>query len=135
MFWNNYVKLCDTIGKKPNVVASELGFSSGSVSAWKQGRLPRGGTIQMIADYFGVDSNYLLNDNNRELDTQNHAQSSPDPLPPDIAELAEICEQLQRSKAGAARLQFLLEEAQRMLEETKAYEKKLAESQQNAVNP
>ena len=119
MFWNNYVRLCDEIGKKPNAVAAELGLSSGSVSAWKQGRLPRGNTIAMIAQYFGVKPSELL----QEHSTPQPIQESPEKNQ-DTAEIADICDKLAQTKAGKARLQFLLEEAQRLLEETEAYEQK-----------
>ncbi len=62
MFWINYVKLCASNNKKPNPVAAELGFSSGSVTKWKNGAKPSDTTLQKIADYFGVTVDYLLSD-------------------------------------------------------------------------
>ena len=59
MFWNRFVALCAEKGKKPNPVAKELGFSSGSVTSWKQGSTPHDTTLQKIADYFGVTVAYL----------------------------------------------------------------------------
>lgn len=55
MFWENFKKLCSTVGKSPNAVAKEIGISSGSVTEWKTGRLPRRTTLEKIADYFGVE--------------------------------------------------------------------------------
>lgn len=60
MFWENFKKLCDSIGKKPNPVASELGFSSGNVTAWKNGRIPKWTNLQKIADYFQVNVKDLI---------------------------------------------------------------------------
>lgn len=60
MFWENFKKLCDSIGKKPNPVASELGFSSGNVTAWKNGRIPKWTNLQKIADYFQVSVEDLI---------------------------------------------------------------------------
>lgn len=61
MFWENYVKLCNNVSKSPNKVASEIGCSSGSVTAWKnENRIPRSTTLKKIADYFGVSPNDLL---------------------------------------------------------------------------
>lgn len=61
MFWENYVKLCNNVSKSPNKVASEIGCSSGSVTAWKnENRIPRSTTLRKIADYFGVSPNDLL---------------------------------------------------------------------------
>ena len=60
MFWENFVRLCSERDTKPNPVAKELGFSSGSVTDWKNGKTPRPTTIQKIADYFGVTVEDLL---------------------------------------------------------------------------
>lgn len=54
-FYKTYKKLCDRDGKSPNAVAKQLGISSGSVTAWKQGRRPKYETIEKIADFFQVD--------------------------------------------------------------------------------
>ena len=60
MFWENYKKLCDSINKKPNPVAAELGFSSGNVTAWKNGRVPKWTSLKKIANYFNVDVSDLI---------------------------------------------------------------------------
>lgn len=60
MFWENFVRLCAEHNTKPNPVAKELGFSSGSVTDWKNGKKPRPTTVQKIADYFGVTVDDLL---------------------------------------------------------------------------
>lgn len=60
MFWKNFVVLCNRENKTPNAVAEELGLSSGSLTAWKRGRVPRDTTVSKIADYFGVSAEYLL---------------------------------------------------------------------------
>ena len=62
MFWDNYVRLCAAKGIKPNPAAAELGMSSATVTRWKNGVIPRGNTLQKIADYFGVTVNDLLAD-------------------------------------------------------------------------
>jgi transcriptional regulator with XRE-family HTH domain len=45
---------------KPNPVAKELGLSSGSVTSWKNGKVPHYSTLLKIADYFNVSVDYLL---------------------------------------------------------------------------
>lgn len=60
MFWNNYVRLCSEKKKSPNGVANELELSSGSITAWKKGAVPRSTTLQKIANYFNVSVAYLL---------------------------------------------------------------------------
>ena len=45
----------------PNEVAKKLGISSGAVSNWKlKDVIPRGKTIEILADYFNVSVDYLL---------------------------------------------------------------------------
>ena len=62
MFWKNYEALCTRIGKSPNAVAKELNISSGSVTEWKHGRVPRWQTLQIIAKYFGVATEMLVSE-------------------------------------------------------------------------
>lgn len=60
MFWNTFLALCSERGVSPNAVAAELGKSSGSVTAWKNGAVPRETTLRKIADYFGVSVDLLI---------------------------------------------------------------------------
>jgi transcriptional regulator with XRE-family HTH domain len=53
-FWTAFKELCDQNGTSPNAVAKELGLSSGSITAWKNGRTPQFTTIGRIAARFGV---------------------------------------------------------------------------------
>lgn len=67
MFYDVYVDLCRKIGKKPSVVAAELGINKSNVSNWKNnGYTPRGEALQKIADYFGVTTDYLLTGEQKE---------------------------------------------------------------------
>ena len=63
MFWENYFLLCQSINKSPNSVAAEMGLSSGSVTAWKSGRVPKWATLCKIAEYFNISVDQLLSDN------------------------------------------------------------------------
>jgi transcriptional regulator with XRE-family HTH domain len=60
MFWNTLVELCNNKGISPNFVAKELGITSGTVTSWKKGGIPRDTTLRKIADYFGVSVSYLI---------------------------------------------------------------------------
>lgn len=62
MFYDQYIKRCNLIGKTPSAVALELGFKKSIVTAWKNGSTPTDANIQKIADYFGISRNELLND-------------------------------------------------------------------------
>lgn len=54
MFWNNFVNLCNNLGKSPNGVCADLGYSTAIASKWKKGATPRDTTLKKIAEYFGV---------------------------------------------------------------------------------
>lgn len=59
MFWSKYCALCVSNGKAPNVVASEIGIkSSGTVTGWKNGSIPRLSILHKLSDYFGVPIEY-----------------------------------------------------------------------------
>ncbi len=61
MFWQNYLRLCNSLGQSPNAVAAKCGVrSSGTVSNWKNGATPRDGILRAIADYFAVEPETLI---------------------------------------------------------------------------
>lgn len=60
MFYDNFKMLCERNGEKPTPVAQKLGCSSSNVVMWKNGSVPRPAVLQKIAEYFGVDTQYLL---------------------------------------------------------------------------
>lgn len=60
MFWQSFYALCQKLNMSPNAVAKELSISSGAITSWKNGRVPSGTTLQKIADYFEVSTDYLL---------------------------------------------------------------------------
>jgi transcriptional regulator with XRE-family HTH domain len=60
MFWERLVQLCNERNTKPNPVAASLKISSGAVTKWKNGTVPNGSTLQLLADYFDVPVDYLL---------------------------------------------------------------------------
>lgn len=63
MFWQKYLELCNSVGKAPNVVAAEVGVkSSGTVTGWKNGALPRSTILTKLAGYFDIDVSELIGD-------------------------------------------------------------------------
>lgn len=61
MFWQKYLELCNSVGKAPNVVAAEVGVkSSGTVTGWKNGALPRSTILTRLAGYFNIDVSELI---------------------------------------------------------------------------
>ena len=65
-FYENYVKLCNLVGKSPSAVAVELKLGKPSVTRWKHGAVPRDTTILKIAGYFGVSVEELTQDTKKE---------------------------------------------------------------------
>ena len=59
-FFEQYKKICEARGISLNGAAKEIGLPSSSVTHWKDGAVPRMKTIQKIADYFGVTTDYLM---------------------------------------------------------------------------
>ena len=72
MFWDIFVELCAEKSTTPNAVAKKLGLSSGSVTSWKNGAIPRDTTLNKIAKYFGVTPEYLLGI--KSIDLQHFAE-------------------------------------------------------------
>ena len=63
-FYENYVKLCNTVRKSPSAVAMEIGMTKTAVSNWKnRGTTPTDANAQIIADYFGITVSELMAEN------------------------------------------------------------------------
>ena len=60
MFYDNYLRLCNSVRKTPSAVALEIGLTKPSVSRWKSGSMPTDATLQKVADYFGITVDELL---------------------------------------------------------------------------
>lgn len=66
MFYLNFVRLCNSIGKSPSAVAEDMGLQRSSVTRWANGSAPRKATVEKIATYFGVDSKELTGEEQKE---------------------------------------------------------------------
>ena len=60
MFWQNFKKLCESIGTSPNAVCANIGLSTAAATYWKNGSIPKGDALIKLADYFNVSVDYLL---------------------------------------------------------------------------
>jgi transcriptional regulator with XRE-family HTH domain len=60
IFFERFYALCRKHHTSPNAVGALLGASSGSITAWKKGVLPRSAMVSAIADHFQVSVDYLL---------------------------------------------------------------------------
>lgn len=59
-FFEQYSRLCKERGMSANGAAKEIGLPSSSVTYWKRGSLPQQRTLERVAEYFGVSTDYLL---------------------------------------------------------------------------
>lgn len=64
-FWNNFLELCNNVGKSPNAVAKEIGVSSATITAWKSKpeRVPQDRMLLKISEYFDIPTEQLLSKN------------------------------------------------------------------------
>lgn len=61
-FYDRYEILCKEQGFSPNSPTSFdiAGVSSGAISGWKKGSMPKGDALCRIAEHFSVTTDYLL---------------------------------------------------------------------------
>lgn len=59
-FYKRLRDLCEENGKHVHHLTKALNISSGSLTAWKKGVIPRDKTLSLISEYFGVSVGYLL---------------------------------------------------------------------------
>lgn len=67
MFWDNFLFYCNQKGVAPNVAAQSVGIkSSGTVTGWKNGAMPRRGVLNKLAQYFEISVSDLVSDEQKE---------------------------------------------------------------------
>lgn len=61
MFYDKYIALCKRNNISPSRAAQQIGFNKSSITNWKNnGYTPRKEILILIADYFGVSVDFLL---------------------------------------------------------------------------
>ncbi|MBQ3193469.1 MAG: helix-turn-helix transcriptional regulator [Oscillospiraceae bacterium] len=60
MFFNRLKALCDERGISPYKACMDIGLNRSAVAKWKTGGQPNGTTAAKLAEYFGVTTDYLL---------------------------------------------------------------------------
>ena len=61
MFFDIFKLLCEKKGVSPKRATEDIGLSNSITTKWKKtGATPKADTLQRIADYFGVTTDYLL---------------------------------------------------------------------------
>lgn len=97
MFYDNYVRLCNSIGKTPSAVALEIGIAKPTVSRWKGGSKPNHATVLKVADYFGVPVSELIGGEQKEKPP---AQGG-EPIGPNKRALLELADDMSEEEAAA----------------------------------
>lgn len=69
MFYDTLCTLCFQKGIAVTFLIKELNMSSGNLSKWKNGIVPRSDTLKKIANYFGVSTDYLLGNEQKNKPT------------------------------------------------------------------
>ena len=71
MFYDRFKELCDKRGISCNRAALEMGLSNATPTAWKKrGLTPKADTLAIIANYFGVTTDYLLGEETKKAPTE-----------------------------------------------------------------
>ena len=60
MFFNRLKALCDEKGISVYRACTEIGLNRSAVAKWKNGGKPNGSTAAKLAEFFGVTTDYLL---------------------------------------------------------------------------
>lgn len=59
-FYNNFVRLCNSVGKSPSRVVLDVGATKSAITRWKNGGNPTDATAMKLAEYFGVSVQELM---------------------------------------------------------------------------
>lgn len=60
MFYAKFIELCSEKGVSPSKAGLSIGVSKTSVGRWKDGVVPKLDTLNKLAKYFDVSTDYLL---------------------------------------------------------------------------
>lgn len=94
MFYDKFVNLCASIGKKPTPVAQELGISKGTVASWKRrGNDPTDAYLAKIANYFGVSVDELRGDTENEKKPTAQGDGLISGFPQDVQKIIFLCQE------------------------------------------
>lgn len=66
MFYQRLHEICKEKGTSVTKMTKELGLSSGNLTNWKNGRLPKTEIAMKIADYLGVSLHYLMGETDQK---------------------------------------------------------------------
>jgi len=69
MFYDNFIRACNLLGKTPSAVLLEVGLGKSAGTRWKRGENPTDATVQKLADYFGISPSDLTGDTHLKVTT------------------------------------------------------------------
>lgn len=79
MFYDRFKQLCEQKGVSCNKAALEIGLSNATPTKWKKtGATPVGDTLDKIAAYFGVSTDFLLGKESKKAPTTSGERSVSD---------------------------------------------------------
>lgn len=67
MFYLKLLELCEKNNVQVTALLKELGMSSGNLSKWKSGNIPKMNTVKKISDYFNVTADYFFHNQNTNV--------------------------------------------------------------------
>ena len=99
MFFDIFKLLCEKKGVSPKKATEDIGLSNSITTKWKKtGATPKGDTLQRIADYFGVTTDYLL--------TGEDTKKAPGLTEKDRRDVAKLVENIMSDMEQAGDLNF-----------------------------
>lgn len=66
IFYDEYIRLCNSISKSPTAVAKEMGLAGAHVTKWKKGSTPTDATILKVCDYFNLPHDHFSAEKQKE---------------------------------------------------------------------
>lgn len=95
-FYSNFLTMCNSVGKTPSKVVTEVGLKKSAVTRWKAGGNPTDATAQKIADYFGVPVSELTDEK----------EKAPDLTEKDRRDVAKLVENIMNDMEHSGDLNF-----------------------------
>lgn len=80
MFFNRFKALCDERNISVYRACTDIGLNRSAVAKWKAGGSPNGTTAAKLADYFGVTTDYLLEQTDERINVEPGRAVSDDDL-------------------------------------------------------
>ena len=80
MFFNRFKALCDEKNISVYRACTDIGLNRSAVAKWKSGGSPNGTTAAKLAEYFGVTTDYLLEQTDARMPAESARTISDDDL-------------------------------------------------------